>query len=172
MPLFVPISGNILEVPESVPGMTERPDLDAVLIGMVGRRLTVGQIIKALGMSTTTYYEQRAEGRLISPENLIRAAPNLGINALELLVRYGFIDAATIEQYVELYGPHPFRAEGDDGATPPLDATPPLEMVRPLPTQGDGPTSPKKTKKSAITQADPGGHSGASQRFRAVGFHL
>jgi hypothetical protein len=84
-------------------------ELDAVLIGMAGRRLSVGEIIKALGMSSTTYYQQRADDRLITAENLIKAARNLGLNELELLVRYGFINPAAIADYVEMYGAGPTK---------------------------------------------------------------
>jgi hypothetical protein len=94
--------------------------LDAVLIGMAGRRLSVGEIIKALEMSSTTYYQQRADGRLITAENLIKAARNLGLNEVELLVRYGFIDPAAIEEYVEMYGANPTKPKATTRRRPRL----------------------------------------------------
>ena len=89
-----------------------RKDLDAVLIGMAGRRLTVGEVIEALEMSSTTYYQQRTENRLITAENLIKAARNLGLNEIELLVGYGLIKPAAIEEYVERYSDPP-RPNGE-----------------------------------------------------------
>lgn len=85
-------------------GMSNEEDieLDAVLIGMVGRRLTVGEIITALEMSPTTYYQQRAEGRLVGRDNAAAAARNLGINEVELLLRCGLLNPQVIEEYLEV----------------------------------------------------------------------
>jgi hypothetical protein len=82
-------------------------ELDAVLIGMTGRRLTVGEIIAALELPSATYYQQRRDNRLISAENLVKAARNLGINELALLVRFKIVSPAAIDEYVELYGANP-----------------------------------------------------------------
>jgi hypothetical protein len=74
-------------------------DLDAVLSGIVGRRLTVAETHAALGVPYTTYRDQRDSGRLISCDNLVTIARNLGINEVELLVRYRLIDPDAFEQY-------------------------------------------------------------------------
>jgi hypothetical protein len=75
-------------------------ELDAMLIGVVGRRLTMGQVYDALEMSRSTYHQQRNEGRLITADNLIRAANNLGINPVDLLVRYNLLTPETVVEYV------------------------------------------------------------------------
>jgi hypothetical protein len=74
-------------------------DLGAVLTGMIGRRLTVAEIHSALEMPYTTYDAQRKQGRLINCINLVKAARNLGINELELLLRYRLISPEAFEQH-------------------------------------------------------------------------
>jgi hypothetical protein len=76
-------------------------DLDAVLTGMVGRRLTVAEVHSALGMPYTTYDAQRKEGRLVSCHNLLAAARKLGINEVELLIRYRIISPKAFERYAQ-----------------------------------------------------------------------
>ena len=75
--------------------------LDAVLSYLVGRRLSTREICAALEMSRSTYYEQREDGRLICADNLIKAARNLGLNEVDLLVRYGLIAASSAVEYAE-----------------------------------------------------------------------
>ena len=56
---------------------------------------------RALGMGRTTDYQQRDEGPLNSPDYLIKAARNRGINAVELLVRYGHLTIDEVEAYLD-----------------------------------------------------------------------
>jgi hypothetical protein len=86
-------------------------DLDTVLSYLVGRRLSTKEMCAALEMSRTTYYGQRADGRLISADNLIRAARNLGLNEVHLLVRYGLVAASSAVEYTEQLRPAPLVAE-------------------------------------------------------------
>lgn len=74
-------------------------DLDAVLSGIVGRRLTVAETHAALGVPYITYRDQRDSGRLISCDNLVTIARNLGVNEVELLIRYRLIGPDAFEQY-------------------------------------------------------------------------
>lgn len=103
--------------PDSVSYVSQEKELDAVLIGMVGRRLTVGEIIDALELPSTTYYQQRTEKRLITAENLVRAARNLGINEVELLVAFNLIDPHAIEEYTEVRYPGSFTEARRRGVT-------------------------------------------------------
>jgi hypothetical protein len=75
--------------------------LDAVLGYLVGRRLSTREICAALELSRSTYYEQRDQGRLITADNLITAAGNLGLNPVDLLVRYGLVPASAAVEYTE-----------------------------------------------------------------------
>jgi hypothetical protein len=75
--------------------------LDAVLGYLVGRRLSTREVCAALGLSRSTYYEQRDQGRLITADNLITAARNLGLNPVDLQVRYGLIPASAAIEYAE-----------------------------------------------------------------------
>jgi len=75
--------------------------LDAVLSYLVGRRLSTREVCAALELSRSTYYEQRDQGRLITADNLITAARNLHLNPVDLLVRYGLVQASAVVEYAE-----------------------------------------------------------------------
>ena len=75
--------------------------LDAVLSYLAGRRLRMSEILDALEMSRSTYYLQRDVGRLITADNLIRVARNLGLNEVDLLARYDLVTIESAAEYVE-----------------------------------------------------------------------
>ncbi|AHY26869.1 immunity repressor [Mycobacterium phage ZoeJ] len=82
--------------------------LAAVLGYLVGRPLKLREILEALQMSKSRYYLQVSEGRLITADNLLRAAHNLGINEVDLLARYGMISDESAIAYVDGLAPaHP-----------------------------------------------------------------
>jgi hypothetical protein len=89
-------------------------DLDAVLSGIIGRRLRVAETHQALGVPYTTYRDQRDSGRLISCDNLVTIARNLGVNEVELLIRYRLISPDAFEQYAYAM----LLPDEDDGARP------------------------------------------------------
>lgn len=68
---------------------------------LVGRQLRTNEIVGALGVSRSAYYLARDEGRLISADNLIRLAAALGINAVDLLVRYGLLSTDAVLDYAD-----------------------------------------------------------------------
>lgn len=71
-------------------------DLPAVISSLTGRRVRIGEIIDALNLGRSTYYEQRDEGRLISADNMLRLAAEMDVNPVELLVRCGLIGQAQV----------------------------------------------------------------------------
>lgn len=75
--------------------------LDTVLSYLANRRVTAKEIAKVLGISRSAYYQQRDEDRLITADNLIRAARGLGINEVDLLIRYGLVSQEAAIEYVE-----------------------------------------------------------------------
>ena len=79
-------------------------DLGAVLSYMTGRTLSKEEIWRALELPRSTYYDQLEKGTLITADNLRKAAMNLGINKVELLVRYRFIDPEEIRSLAEEIG--------------------------------------------------------------------
>ncbi|AXC35788.1 transcriptional repressor [Mycobacterium phage Beezoo] len=81
--------------------------LAAVLSYLVGRQLKLRELLEALQMSRTRYYNQADEGRLITADNLIRAARNLEINEVDLLARYNLISDDSIREYAEGLAPNP-----------------------------------------------------------------
>jgi hypothetical protein len=87
--------------------VTEASQLQAVLIGILGRMISVEELRDALGLATTTYYEQAREGRLITAENILRASRSLGVNEIVLLVECGLLDSATVDEYVAQRGVRP-----------------------------------------------------------------
>jgi hypothetical protein len=86
-----------------------RKDLGAVLSYMTGRTLSKEEIWRALELPRSTYYDQLEKGTLISADNLRKAAANLGINQVELLIRYRLIDPDEIRSLAEeIGGSQPF----------------------------------------------------------------
>ncbi|QJD50447.1 immunity repressor [Mycobacterium phage Chris] len=73
--------------------------LAAVLGYLVGRPLKLREILEALQMSRSRYYVQIEDGTLIRPDNLVRAANNLGINAVDLLARFSLISNEDVIDY-------------------------------------------------------------------------
>lgn len=66
-------------------------DLAHVLSSVAGRRVRIGEIITALGIGRSTYYEQRDDGRLLSADNLLRIAAVMDVNPAELLMQCGLL---------------------------------------------------------------------------------
>uniref|UniRef100_A0AAU8GNX7 Immunity repressor n=1 Tax=Mycobacterium phage Pharb TaxID=3136626 RepID=A0AAU8GNX7_9VIRU len=75
--------------------------LAAVLGYLVGRPLKLREITEALQISRSRYYAQIDEGKLITPDNLVRAARNLGINEVDLLARFGVISDEAVLEYAD-----------------------------------------------------------------------
>lgn len=73
-------------------------DLTAVLSSLTGRRVRIGEIVTALDVGRSTYYEQRDEGRLVSADNLLRLAQEMGINPVELLLRCGLVTPQAVAE--------------------------------------------------------------------------
>jgi hypothetical protein len=81
-------------------------DLDAVLGGILGRRVTImDELVPALGVPYTTYKSQKDEGRLITAESLIRVARYFGVNEIDLLLRYRVISPEALEEHVQQHVP-------------------------------------------------------------------
>jgi hypothetical protein len=72
-------------------------DLADVLAALTGRRVRIGEIITALNVGRSTYYEQRDEGRLLSADNLLRLASEMDINPVELLVYCGLVTQQAVD---------------------------------------------------------------------------
>jgi hypothetical protein len=73
-------------------------DLAEVLSSLTGRRVRIGEIIAALNLGRSTYYEQRDAGRLISADNLLRLAAELKLNPVELLLRCGLVSRQAVAE--------------------------------------------------------------------------
>jgi hypothetical protein len=82
-------------------------DLALVLSYLTGRRLTLEEVLAAVEMSRSTYYDRQGKGTLTTTDTLLTAARNLGLNPVDLLVRYGRIAPTDVADYVEEEG-HPF----------------------------------------------------------------
>lgn len=91
-------------------------DLTAVLSALTGRRIRIGEIIDALDLGRSTYYEQRDDGRLVSADNLLRLATQMDLNPVELLVNCGVIDEGAVVDMARKMGV-------ETGATPPKSRT-------------------------------------------------
>ena len=71
-------------------------NLAGVLSSLTGRRVRIGEIITALNVGRSTYYEQRDEGRLISADNLLRLADQMDLNPVELMLQCGLIQETAV----------------------------------------------------------------------------
>lgn len=76
-------------------------DPAVVLPYLVGKPLPATEVHEAFGYRRSAYYKAAREGRLITADNLIKAAKYFQLNPLELLIRYGLIDQESVAQYVE-----------------------------------------------------------------------
>lgn len=79
-------------------------ELSEVLSTLTGRRVRIGEIITALNVGRSTYYEQRDEGRLVSADNLLRLAAEMDLNPVELLLRCGLINETAVVDCAEKVG--------------------------------------------------------------------
>ena len=79
-------------------------DLVAVLSSLADRRVRIGEIIDALGVGRSTYYEQRDEGRLLSADNLLRLAGQFDLNPVELLLHCELISRDAVADCAEKLG--------------------------------------------------------------------
>ena len=78
------------------PAQSGSVDLAEVLSSLTGRRVRIGEIITALNVGRSTYYEQRDEGRLISADNLLRLAAEMDLNPVELLMHCGLVSKKAV----------------------------------------------------------------------------
>lgn len=76
-------------------------DPAVVLPYLVGRPLAATEVYQAFGYRKSAYYKAAREGRLISADNLIRAANYFGLNPVDLQVRFGLIPSEAVTEYVE-----------------------------------------------------------------------
>ncbi|HZA12079.1 hypothetical protein [Mycobacterium sp.] len=81
-------------------------DLAVVLSYLTGRKLTLDEVLAAVEMSRSTYYDRQAKGTLTSTDTLLRAAQNLGLNPVDLLIRYGRLEHSDVADYLQ-DGAHP-----------------------------------------------------------------
>jgi hypothetical protein len=76
-------------------------DPAVVLPYLVGRPLAATEVHEAFGYRKSAYYKAAREGRLITADNLIKAAKYFGLNPVELQVRYGLIERESVAEYLE-----------------------------------------------------------------------
>jgi transcriptional regulator with XRE-family HTH domain len=97
-------------------------DLGLVLSYLTGRKLTLDEVLAAVGMSRSTYYDRQGRGTLTTTDTLLHAARNLDLNPVDLLIRYGRIAPTDVADYLEGEEERPF---GLRTATSPTPANPP-----------------------------------------------
>jgi hypothetical protein len=101
-------------------------DPAVVLPYLVGRPLAATEVYEAFGYRKSAYYKAAREGRLITADNLIRAAKHFGLNPIDLQVRYGLIEPESVVDYLES-NPDPAgpRDRRPDHSKPPPKPDPP-----------------------------------------------
>lgn len=76
-------------------------DPSVVLPYLIGRPLPATEVYEAFGYRKSAYYKAAHEGRLITADNLLRVAKHFGLNAVDLLVRYGLISSDAVASYID-----------------------------------------------------------------------
>jgi hypothetical protein len=76
-------------------------DLAVVLSYLTGRKLALEEVLAAVEMSRSTYYDRQAKGTLTGTDTLLTASRNLDLNPVDLLVRYGRITPSDVTDYLE-----------------------------------------------------------------------
>jgi hypothetical protein len=76
-------------------------DPAVVLPYLVGRPISATEVYEAFGYRKSAYYKAAHEGRLVTADNLIRAAKYFGLNPVDLQVRFGLIPPEAVTEYVE-----------------------------------------------------------------------
>jgi hypothetical protein len=82
-------------------GSAARNDFSVLLSHLTGRKLGLDDVLAAVEMSRSTFYDRQAKGTLTSTDTLLTAARNLGLNPIDLLVRYGHIAASDVTEYIQ-----------------------------------------------------------------------
>jgi hypothetical protein len=82
-------------------GSDARNDFSVILSNLTGRKLALDDVLAAVEMSRSTFYDRQAKGTLTSTDTLLTAARNLGLNPIDLLVRYGRIAASDVTDYIQ-----------------------------------------------------------------------
>ncbi|ASR85929.1 immunity repressor [Mycobacterium phage Peanam] len=121
-----------------MPQQNDDADRLAAYLGYkLGRPLKLREILEALQMSKTRYYGQRDEGNLIRPDNLLRAARNLGLNPVELLAHFNLVDDEEVITYADAVVPTSHPRAPSEGAQPATGTTtlettntPPVKRAR------------------------------------------
>ncbi|QOP66513.1 immunity repressor [Mycobacterium phage MiniMac] len=89
---------------DTLSGMSAKNDQDNDLLVVVSyllrRQVRMQEALSALGMSRSTYYEQRDKGVLNSVPNLMLIADAFGLNKVDLLVRFGHLDEQELVDYL------------------------------------------------------------------------
>jgi hypothetical protein len=96
-------------------------DPAVVLPYLVGRPLAATEVYEAFGYRKSAYYKAVREGRLVTADNLIRAARYLKLNPIDLLVRFGLVELETVTEYLASARPLPrLRDLHPDPSKPPV----------------------------------------------------
>ncbi|QFG14278.1 immunity repressor [Mycobacterium phage Tourach] len=101
-------------------GMSARDednDLIVVVSYLLKRQVRMQEALSALGMSRSTYYEQRDKGVLNSIPNLMAVAEHFHLDKVDLLVRFGHLSKTDLIDFLEREGE--VIADGGDGALDP-----------------------------------------------------
>ena len=83
-------------------GSDTRKDFSVVLSYLTGRKLSLDEVLAAVEMSRSTYYDRQAKGTLTNTDTLLTVARNLGLNPVDLLVRFGRIATSDVADYLEV----------------------------------------------------------------------
>lgn len=82
-------------------GSEARNDFAVTLSYLTGRRLTLDEVLAAVEMSRSTFYDRQSKGTLTTTDTVLTAARNLGLNPVGVLVQFGHIAESDVADYLE-----------------------------------------------------------------------
>ncbi|QQV92740.1 immunity repressor [Mycobacterium phage OhShagHennessy] len=82
----------------------QNKDLLVVVGYLLGRPVRIQEALSALGMSRSTFYEQRDKGVLNSIPNLMAIADHFNLDKVDLLVRFGHVTKDELLTFLEREG--------------------------------------------------------------------
>ncbi|AXH67845.1 transcriptional repressor [Mycobacterium phage Bromden] len=92
--------------PDILIGMSanEERDLLVTVSWMLNRQVRMKEMLSALGMSSSTFYEQKEKGVLNSLDNLMTVADYFGLDKVALQVLFGHLTKDELITYLEREG--------------------------------------------------------------------
>lgn len=75
-------------------------DLLVTVSWLLGRRVSAKELMEALNMSRSAYYQQKERGVITCMDNLVAIADHFGLDKVDLFLRYGHLTQADLAAHI------------------------------------------------------------------------